>query len=200
MGLPIRYIHINHLYLDSLFGPINSSEREFASNHIDTYYQNYNDKVIFTFDRGYPSTRLINQLIKTKQNFLFRCPNTFYKRYFNKLKNLEDDCFIEVTFNREETNEYRNDNSFRQYLMSTSFNLRFTKLEIPTSNRSVTTELLLSNLPIDEFDINDLKELYHLRWNIETSYNRLKNRMKLEEFSGYKPVLIYQDICRYLVI
>ncbi|WP_418658343.1 hypothetical protein [Clostridioides difficile] len=36
--------------------------------------------------------------------------------------------------------------------------------------------------------------MYHLRWTIETSYNRLKNRMKLEKFSGFKEILIYQDI------
>ena len=55
-------------------------------------------------------------------------------------------------------------------------------------------ELLMSNLPEDEYSKDDLKELYHLRWTIETSYNRLKNRMKLENFSGYKSTLIYQDI------
>ncbi|MCR0487373.1 transposase, partial [[Clostridium] innocuum] len=51
-------------------------------------------------------------------------------------------------------------------------------------------EYLISNLPMNEYSIDDLKELYHLRWTIETSYNRLKNRIKLEEFSGFKEILI----------
>ena len=56
------------------------------------------------------------------------------------------------------------------------------------------SELLMSNLPVDEFSCEELKELYHLRWTIETSYNHLKNRMKLEEFSGNSTTLVLQDI------
>ena len=54
-------------------------------------------------------------------------------------------------------------------------------------------EYLMTNLPKDLFDTDDLKECYWRRWQIESSYGRSKNRMKLEEFSGYKPELILQD-------
>lgn len=41
---------------------------------------------------------------------------------------------------------------------------------------------------------DELKDLYWLRRNVETSYNQLKNRMKSEKFSGYSPELILQDM------
>ncbi len=41
---------------------------------------------------------------------------------------------------------------------------------------------------------DNIKELCHLRWNIETSYRTLKSQMKVEEFSGYLPDIIKQDI------
>ena len=36
-------------------------------------------------------------------------------------------------------------------------------------------ENLITNLPADEFSMNDLKELYRLRWNEETSFRELKH-------------------------
>lgn len=63
---------LNGTKLDVLVGSIFDSERAFASQHIQHYCDNYIDKAIFTFDRGYPSIRLIDQLIELKQCFLFR--------------------------------------------------------------------------------------------------------------------------------
>src|ERR1035437_443565 len=37
------------------------------------------------------------------------------------------------------------------------------------------------------------KELYFLRWGIETFYDELKNKLKVEHFTGYSKVSIQQD-------
>lgn len=185
---------LNNTFLDMQFGPCTLNEKALAAQHIETYCENYVEKAIFTFDRGYPSMRLIDQLLELKQYFLFRVPSTFLKTYMDQVEDGED-RFFEVTFDRETTNYYRKDIQFRQHLMNTTYHLRFTKLIIGKDEHGEDiVEYLISNLPMDEYSINDLKELYHLRWTIETSYNRLKNRMKLEEFSGFKEILIYQDI------
>lgn len=52
----------------------------------------------------------------------------------------------------------------------------------------------MTNLTPEEFSAAALKEVYRLRWEIETAYNVLKNRMNLEEFSGIRERLILQDI------
>ena len=185
---------LNDTFLDVKFGPCSSSEKYFASKHITTYCENFIDSAIFTLDRGYPSMRLVDQLINSKQYFVFRLPSSFLKAYTNQIKAGEDKV-IHITFDRESTNQYRDDIQFRQHLMNTTYTLRFTKLIIgQDKDDQDIVELLMSNLPEDEYSKDDLKELYHLRWTIETSYNRLKNRMKLENFSGYKSTLIYQDI------
>ena len=102
---------------------------------------------------------------------------------------------LDVTFDRVSTNAYRDDRHFRQHLMNTTYHLRFTKLAIGTDkDGKQVVEHLISNLPQEEFTAEELKELYHLRWGTETSYERLKSRMKMEEFSGVKPTLIMQDI------
>ena len=44
------------------------------------------------------------------------------------------------------------------------------------------------------FKIEDLKELYRMRWEIETNYNTLKNRFYIENYTGKRRITIEQDI------
>ena len=126
-----------------LFGPLSSSERYFAGKHIETYKSKYNNKAIFTLDRGYPSIWLIDQIINDNQYFLFRCPITMYSKYFERLENEEDDKYMDVTYDATKTNEYRDDRKFRQHLMNTTFKIRFTKLLIDNPKGGKTIELLI---------------------------------------------------------
>ena len=54
-------------------------------------------------------------------------------------------------------------------------------------------EILATNLSSDEFSSEELKELYAKRWEIETGYDRLKNLIRIEDFSGRRRRLIEQD-------
>lgn len=184
---------INNLKLDLQIDSITGSEKVLAAKHIDHFCDNYTQKAVFTFDRGYTSIRLIDQIISKGQYFLFRTKSTDYKKYFDQVA-VGEDKVIELTFDRVTTNEYRNDRQFRQHLMNTTYKLRFAKVVIGKDEEgNDIIETLITNLPSELFSTEDLKSLYWLRWSTETSYNRLKNRMKMEEFSGYKPALILQD-------
>lgn len=57
-----------------------------------------------------------------------------------------------------------------------------------------TQEILATNLPRDEFPQEKFGEIYHMRWGIETAYEVLKDRLKIENFTGMKPTLLEQDI------
>ena len=185
---------LNSVKLDVQVGSIFDSERNFADKHIQHFCENYTEKAIILFDRGYPSMRLIDQLIEYKQCFVMRLPSNFLQNQTKDLK-VGNDKVSEVVFDRKRTNEYRNDRKFRTKLMTTTYKLRFSKIQIGTNeDGTAKEEILLSNLSIDEFTAEDLVELYNLRWDVETSYNHLKNRMKMEEFSGHRPNLILQDI------
>ena len=54
-------------------------------------------------------------------------------------------------------------------------------------------EILLTNLENTEFTIDEIAHLYKLRWEIETVYNALKHKINIENFSGYKPIILEQD-------
>ena len=44
-----------------------------------------------------------------------------------------------------------------------------------------------------DFTTEDFKQLYHLRWGIETKYDDIKNKLEIESFSGTSPLAIRQD-------
>lgn len=128
------------------------------------------------------------------QKFVIRMDNRNLKRYSGQVASGADRTF-DMTFDRIQTNYYRNDRPFRTKLMNTTYPLRFVKIPlVQNETGEIYDELLLTNLTPDAFSIEGLKELYRLRWEIETAYNVLKNRMKLEEFSGLRERLILQDI------
>ncbi len=65
-----------------------------------------------------------------------------------------------------------------------------------------TNEVLLTNLSKEEFATNDIISLYGKRWGIEISYNTLKNKIKIESFTGFLPNFIYQDFfhrCLFII-
>ncbi len=41
---------------------------------------------------------------------------------------------------------------------------------------------------------DDISEIYHQRWGIETNYNTLKNRHYIENYTGKRQITIEQDI------
>ena len=61
-------------------------------------------------------------------------------------------------------------------------------------------EILATNLSSDEFTTDDLKELYGQRWTIETGFDKLKNIIDIEAFSGHRRRLIEQDFHAHIFL
>ncbi len=55
-------------------------------------------------------------------------------------------------------------------------------------------ECLITNLPPEEFSLDDLKELYHLRWNEEVGFRKLKYTIGMLDFHSKKRKFIRQEI------
>lgn len=61
-------------------------------------------------------------------------------------------------------------------------------------------EMLVTNLSQSEFSTNDLKEIYHLRWGIETSFRELKYSIGLTSFHARKVDYIKQEVFARLLL
>ena len=64
-------------------------------------------------------------------------------------------------------------------------------IQVKLSNE--VTETLVTNIYDDSITPSKFKELYFLRWGVESKYKELKSSLKIEEFSGTKPIAIKQD-------
>lgn len=150
-------------------------------------------KKIIIFDRGYPSIKLIMNLLDYKEKFLFRLKSSDFK--IERRSMTSNDDWIDISFDRVRLNQYRTDYYFIERLLKLrSIKLRFVSIPLTTPDGEIIEEYLLTNLDNNEFDLEGLKYLYHLRWNVETSYRMLKSNLKLENFSGLKSTIVYQDI------
>ena len=187
---------INKLFLDIKINTYKYSEHIPAKEHLRKVKEILpkDSEMLCIFDRGYPSIRIIDQMIDDGQKFLIRLKSTDFKRETKQLVEETDDRWIDVIYDRIRTNEFRKDIQFRQKLLNTIYHLRFVKIPLIKSDGEQIVEYLVTNLDNMEFNTTAVEELYHVRWDIETCYRSLKSQFRMEEFSGYRDILIRQDI------
>jgi IS4 transposase len=112
-------------------------------------------KKLLIFDRGYPSATLIHELEKQGLSFLMR---------------------VKSKWNREIDESTTADSLIK---LDEATTIRVVKFQLPSGEM----ETLISNLfelPVEEFPA-----LYFKRWPIETKYDVVKNKLALENFTGY---------------
>ena len=66
---------------------------------------------------------------------------------------------------------------------------RVLKVELSTGE----IEYLITDIMDEDITCDDFRDLYFERWKIETKYEELKERSKIEEFTGKKPCSVRQD-------
>ncbi len=163
------YDVINGITIDAELVSCKGNERELAVNHIQALkdIKKPENGCIITFDRGYPSEKLISELEKNNIKYVMRCCNNFLPEF------------------NVEKNDYVVTHKFKYSAQKHTF--RILKVELKNE-----TEYLITNL-LDSFELNDFKELYQCRWGIETHYRTLKSFMEIENFSAVTPIAIKQD-------
>ena len=74
--------------------------------------------------------------------------------------------------------------------------LRVVKVILDTGEE----EILITNISETEIPTEKMKEVYFLRWKIETSYDVIKNKLQIENFSGYSKKAIEQDFYAQILL
>jgi hypothetical protein len=144
---------------------------------------------LVTLDRGYISIPAFMRMINDGKYFAARLKKRDFRD--ERAKMTSDDEDVEVKLTAARRWKHRGTPNEEIMLSTDSFKLRLVK--VPSDNAD-TFEVIATNLPRDTFPADCFRELYHLRWKIETAYQTLKDRLQLENFTGTKPLLIAQDI------
>lgn len=164
--------------------------------------------IVYFGDMGYASYNNFAHVIENGQFFLIRCNDRRLKgilgRTVETLK--EMDCHVERILSKTRSKkkwsrpqlaqQYRHickavpmdylDDVRNEYDIS----LRIVRFEIKPG----CFENIVTNLPETEFDFEDFKALYHMRWNEENAFRDLKYPLCLKAFHAKKYEYIVQEI------
>lgn len=193
------YDVLNKYTLDTIVEKYNYSETEMLKKHDETIKNEKilgDYKTITTADRNYKNISYFYQSIKNDNKFLIRIAEKCYKSETSKMAS--NDEIIEIGYEYNRAKYYKStDPELYNYLKSgNTIKIRCVKITLNTGE----IEYLLTNLSKEEFDTNEINELYNLRWKIELNYKHLKNNIKIECISSSKDILIKQDIYSQVLV
>lgn len=163
---------------------------------------------VYFADMGYASYNNFAHVIENGQFFLIRCNDKRLQGILGyPIEGLKEmDCHVDRILTRtqskkkysrpERMDQYRYtckavpmdylDNDRSEYDIS----LRIVRFEIAPGS----FENIITNLPDSEFDFDDFKELYHMRWSEENSFRDLKYPLCLKALHSKKYEYIVQEI------
>lgn len=170
------YDCLNNIMLLSEIYKYNQDEKYFLINQIDRLIELMAEKkLLLVFDRGYVCTELLILLSLKRIKYVFRCPNNA----FNEIKTVKSkDETIEISVTKNKTNKFKILN--KEKYIDTKIQTRLVSIELDTGE----IEYLMTNLEVEEVPYNEMKDLYFKRWNIEKSFEILKNKLQIENIGA----------------
>lgn len=171
----------NKLVLSGRIAPCMVSEEELAKEQLYEVVAKMRQfgqrKLLFVYDRGYPSEEFINQHLDLGVDFIFRLP----KNFNGAIKQIYESGDSEAFLLKE------------QWPL-----LRVVQFDLSSGER----EILLTSLR-DEISYRPqaLSEVYQGRWtSMEEGYKKQKITMQLENFSGKTALAIKQEYWATLTV
>lgn len=214
--LNAAYHLLSHLYLDVILQPINRSNEYTAMCDIIDHFTEHHPsrKPLFIADRGYSSLNIFAHAIEDDAFFLIRAREVLNNKSKSLLSTLDlpDSEEYDVLFDRwltksrsklvkthPEIYKYVGNRPF-DFLDSENkfYHMRFRIVRFKLPNGQ--SETIYTNLPSEDFSINELRELYRMRWGIETSFRDIKYSASLVFFHSRKKELVLQEIFAKLIL
>lgn len=163
---------------------------------------------VYFGDMGYASYNNFAHVIENGQYFLIRCNDKRTQGILgHPLAGIKElDCHADRILSRSQSKKKRLHpelaSHYRHICAGVDMDyLTDDRTEYDISLRVVRIELsegcfenIITNLPDLEFDIEDFKDLYHLRWSEENSFRDIKHPLCLKAFHSKKYEYIVQEV------
>lgn len=154
-------------------------------------------KTITIYDRGYNYTELMVKTIQLNSYFLMRAKkSTFKNKQIQMEKSGKTDQTFNISLNASKINKFDSEDLKKYAEEIRDIKVRIIKVKL----KNGIIETLLTNIPEEIATPEELKELYGERWKIETNYDRLKNKLHIEKFTGKKKIIIEQDFYSHIYL
>ena len=182
------YDVLNNISLDAILGHAKAYEVDLAEEHLE--FAKTGD--LLTFDRNYPSYRFLATLTQNNIDFVGRCSRSSFKEARMMFDDDTEESKIVIL-----TPHHTKIKKIKELGLPIEIKVRFARIILDNGEVEIlVTSLLDENL----YSSSDLKELYRLRWGIETYYGTIKGRLNLENFSGKTVEAVKQDFYSIIFI
>ncbi|MEO1255602.1 MAG: IS4 family transposase [Bacteroidota bacterium] len=185
------YDVLNHLCLSASIDSFSVSEAQLLHRNLSEI-KPIKEQDVHILDRYYASYPLIFELTQRGDAFCFRMKKDWWKVVEQFYHSDQADQVIALTL-PEKYHQWAQEQGLDQL----SLEVRLVKVELDSGEIEV---LLTSLTNKNEVSLNDLKELYSLRWGVETAFSALKHKAEFENFSGKSIQIIKQDYFAKLFI
>ena len=214
MHLNALYDLLSRTYVDAIIQPARQeNENQALCKMIDRYHNN--TKTLFIADRGFESYNIFAHIQEKGMYYLIRVRDILSQGMVSAAKAqlpIDQDSFdsiVKITLTNKHTKDVlANLVKYRIVMTNQRFDflsvhqrfydLEFRVVRFPLSNGSF--ECIITNLSQDDFSSDDIKDLYHMRWGIETSFRELKYAIGLTNFHSKKRDYIQQEIWARLIL
>lgn len=177
----VLYDVLNRVTLTAELARSDAYEVDLAVKHL----AHTRAKDLITMDRNYPSYRMIAELQRHDRDFVIRCSAASFKAARKMLKGEGPDSQIVTLMPCD-----KQASLMRQLELPPSITVRFVRVKLDTGEWEV---LVTSLVDEEKYSTKEFKELYYLRWGVETFYGLIKTRLELENFTGIGAEAVRQD-------
>lgn len=203
------YDLLSHLYVDVVIQGEAHNNENGAFNELVKRYEG--NKAIFICDRCFESLNSFVHVMRKDQKYLIRVKDIHSNGLLSSLPEQETEEFdIDYQFiaASKHTNEVKKHREIYKYISNKStfdhfeegnpyypINIRIVRIKIGENNY----ECIITNLDRNEFSVEEIKQLYGMRWGIETSFRELKYTVGLTAFHAKNRNSIKQEIYAKLI-
>lgn len=176
----VMYDLLNGMIVDGVLQPFAEGEPKAALKHLAVGQAG--DLVVY--DRNYASFEMVYQHSQRNMHVLMRLRSSFSSQVEAFAQSCQDDIVVLIKPGRNTPLKEK------AYGRNDSIPVRLLKFTLDNGQVAL---LLTTLLDKEEFPIAVLKQIYRMRWAVETRYDLLKNVLSVESFSGLTQIAIEQD-------
>lgn len=186
----------NNIMIDAIIDKYNVSERTLAKKNIENMCSILaeENKIITIFDRGYLSIEMLMFMMESPVFYLFRLQGNTFNSERTSMKTNDEIVQLELSYNR--LSRISDMNIKKKAKELKSIPARMVKITLETGE----DEYLITNIPFEEFNAEEIGKLYFERWGIETAYDIIKNKLYIENISGKSKIIVEQDFYSQMLV
>lgn len=182
----ILYDLENEMVLDGKLAPFSEGERQLAISLFQGLKKSQFKELII-LDRGYPSYEMIYEMEQLNLDYLMRIKSSFGKLTVEFMNS----DLIELITEIKPVIPHRKVNLIKKlFFKNKAIKIRLIKVLLESGEVEMLVTSLLNQ---KKYPLGEFKDLYFKRWGIETLYDKLKNKLLIEQFTGYAEASILQD-------